>query len=138
MKVWAKYLVVGWSVIAAAIVVVSFTLMKSHFVEEEYEIMMAYKVPEKVAAANNTQSDWELVGENLFQGQDAFDSISITKKQFVERMRKAKGVTIESKQRVKDNALYLYLPLYAFAVWMMPILVFSLLGMLFSGKAQTK
>jgi hypothetical protein len=120
-----------------AIVLVSFQLMKSHFIEEDYEVTTVFKVPEKLPATAN-MSNWEFVGEDLFSGKDAFDAISITKKEFVDRMKKAKGVTIDSKTKIKDKSVYLYLPLYAFVVWMIPIVVFSLVGLLFSRKTEDK
>jgi hypothetical protein len=138
MKIWAKYLTIGWFIVCVAIVIVSFQLMKSHFVEEDYEVMMVYKVPEKMAATDKFTHDWEAVAENLFYNKDVFDTISITKKEFVDRMKKAKGVTIESKTKIKDKSVYLLLPLYAFAVWTIPILVFSLVGLLFSRKTEPK
>ena len=52
MKIWAKYLTIGWSIVTVAIVIVSFQLMKSHFIEEDYEVMMVYKVPEKMPATD--------------------------------------------------------------------------------------
>lgn len=138
MNIWAKYLTIGWSIVTVAIVIVSFQLMKNQFIEEDYEVMMVYKVPEKMATTDNVPSHWEAVAENLFYNKDIFDTISITKKEFVERMKKAKGVTIESKNKIKDKSVYLFLPLYAFAVWTVPILVFSLVGLLFSRKAEVK
>lgn len=138
MKIWAKYLTIGWSIVTVAIVIVSFQLMKSHFIEEDYEVMMVYKVPEKMAATDNVPGHWETISENLFYNKDVFDTISITKKEFIDRMKKAKGVTIESKTKIKDKSVYLFLPLYAFAVWTIPIVVFSLVGLLFSRKAEGK
>jgi hypothetical protein len=136
VKAWAKYLIVGWSIVSVAIVIVSFQLMKGHFIEEDYEITMIYKIPEKVVMTNDTQI--ELLGQPLFQGKDIFDNLSITKKEFVERMKKAKGITIESRNKIKDKLVYLFLPLYAFAVWMIPTVVFALVGLLFSRKAEVK
>jgi hypothetical protein len=138
MKLWAKYLIIGWSIVTVAIVIVSFQLMKSHFIEEDYEIMMVYKEPEKMPASDNGPGHWEAVAENLFFNKDVFDTIAITKKEFVDRMKKAKGVTIDSKTTIKDKSVYLFLPLYTFLVWTIPILVFSLVGFLFSRKAEDK
>jgi len=144
MKIWAKYLTIGWSIVTVAIVIVSFQLMKSHFIEEDYEVMMVYKVPEKMPATDKFPHDWEAVAENLFYNKTdplgllEFNTISITKKQFVDRMKKAKGVTIESKTKIKDKSAYLFLPLYAFGVWAIPILLFSLVGLLFSRRTEVR
>jgi hypothetical protein len=143
MKVWAKYLIIGWSVVSAAIIIVSFQIMKSEYIEEDYQVMMVYKVPEK-EKVEGSAGHWEAVAENLFYTKtdplNLLDYISpvLTKKEFVEKMKKAKGITIESISKIKDKIIYVYLPIYAFAVWMIPILVFSLIGLLFSRKAESK
>jgi hypothetical protein len=131
MKIWAKYLIIGWSIVTVGIIIVSFQLMKNHFIEETYEVWVVYKDLEEAG-------DLELIAQDLFYNKDVFDTLnpSITKKEFVERMKKAKRITIESKNKIKDKSIYLFLPLYAFAVWMIPILVFSLIGLLFSRKAE--
>lgn len=135
MRIWAKYLIIGWSIVSVGIIIVTFQIMKAAFIDEDYEITIAYKTPEKVQATGNTQKEWEIVGETLFH--DVFDEISITKKQFIERIQKAKGITIESKHKLNDYKIYIYLPLYAFAVWGVPIVVFTLLGILFSKKKES-
>ena len=53
-------------------------------------------------------------------------------------MKKAKGITIRPRTNVKDESIYLFLPLYAFAVWMLPVLVFSLVGLLFSRNDEVR
>jgi hypothetical protein len=138
MKLWAKYLTIGWSIVCVAIVIVSYQLMKSHFVEEDYEISTVLKVPEKIPSTDKESHNIEMIGEFLFSGKDVFHTVSITKKEFVEKIKKAKGITIETKTKVKDNSIYLILPLYAFAIWMIPILVFSLVGLLFLTKKEVK
>lgn len=138
MKIWAKYLIIGWSIVTVAISILSFQIMKSHFGQEKYDILINYKEPEVVAAADNGQDGWEFVGESLFYGKDIYDKITITLKEFVDRMKKAKGVTIDSKTTIKDKSIYLYLPLYVFAIWAVPILVFCFLGLLFSAKLESK
>lgn len=144
MKIWAKYLTIGWSVVSVGIVIVSFQIIKDSYLEEDYEVMMVYKVPEKVAPTDKFPSEWEAVGEweavaeNLFFGKNVFNTLSITKKEFVDRMKKAKGVTIKSKNKIKDKSIYLLLPLYAFTVWSIPIFVFSLVGLLFSRRNEPK
>lgn len=138
MKSWTKYLIIGWSIVSVGIIIVSFQLMKNDFIQEDYEIMMIYKTPEKIPPTEKFPNEWEVLAEDLFYGKDVFDTLSITKKQFADRMKKAKGVTIESKNKVKDKSVYVFLPLYAFAVWAIPILVFSLLGILFYRKGEAK
>ena len=138
MRIWARYLIIGWSIVTLAIVIVTFQLMKSHFIEEDYEVTLVYKTPEKVKSATNSDKEWEIVAESLFFGKDVFDTISITKKEFIERIKKAKSVTIESKNKVKDTSVYLFFPIYAFIVWSIPVLVFSLIGLLFSRKNETR
>jgi len=134
MKDWIKFLIIGWSIVSLGILIVSFQIMKEDFIQEDYEIMMIYKTPEKIAPTENFPHEWEAVAENLFYGKDIFDNIAITKKQFVERMKKAKGVTITSKNRIKNRSVYTFLPVYAFGIWALPIIVFSLIGIVFTQK----
>ena len=153
MRTWMKYLIIGWSIVSVGIIIVSFQIMKTDFIQEDYEINMIYKSPEKfvpksaesivdsaLKGKKEKQADfpheWEVVAESLFYEKDVFDTLSITKKEFTDRMKKAKGVTIESKNKVKDKSVYVFLPLYAFTVWAIPILVFSLLGSLFTKKRE--
>ncbi len=132
MRTWMKYLVIGWSIISVGIIIISFQFMKKDFIEEAYEIYTVYKTPEK----ENSSSNWETIGENLFYEKDDHDLFNkfISKEEFVERMKKAKGINIYTKNRIKDRSIYVQLPLYAFAVWAIPILVFSLVGSLFTKK----
>ena len=151
MKIWAKYLIIGWSIVTFAIVIVSYQLTKSWFTE--YEIMAVYKVPEKMATTNNAPG-WEVVAKDLFyiEGDPlalmpgsgvempgvGVETTSITKDEFLDKMKKAKGITIRPRTNVKDESIYLFLPLYAFAVWMLPVLVFSLVGLLFSRNDEVR
>jgi hypothetical protein len=147
MRTWIKYLIIGWSIVSIVLVIVSFQLAKSDFVKEDYEIMMVLKAPEKAALTpppGYILDEPEVIAEKLFPKQKAKDFLhgldpSITKKEFVDKIKKAKGVTIESKTKV-DKAIYVILPIYAFLVWGIPILVFSLVGVIFGrGKGnQTK
>jgi hypothetical protein len=142
MKGWMKYLIIGWSIVSVGLVIVSFQLAKSDFIKEDYEIMMVLKAPEKAALTpppGYILDEPEVIAEKLFPGQKAKDFLdgldpSITKKEFVDKIKKAKGVTIESKTKV-NKAIYMILPIYAFLVWGIPILVFSLVGVIF-GRAK--
>ena len=132
MGTWAKYLIIGWSMVSIGIIIVAFQVMEEDFIEKDFDVVMIYKTPEKASA--DLPSNLTAIGEDLFYGKDEFDNLSITKEQFVERMKKAKGITIQSKNRIKDRSIYIYLPIYGFAIWAIPILVFSLLGNLFIKK----
>lgn len=143
MKAWMKYLIIGWSIVSVGIVIVSFQLMKLNSIEESHSIMLVYKAPEKPAPTGNVSDGWEVIAEDLFYNKNGNDLLSpfdptITKKEFVDKMKKAKGITIESKSKVKDNSIYLWFPIYSFLVWGVPILVFSLVGLLFSRKSDSK
>jgi|GEM_PF-2599355 hypothetical protein len=129
MKVWIKYLIIGWSIACVGIVIVSFQLMKSHFIEEDYFITATLKEPVKETLKDGRE--WTQTGEMLFGYGDVFNEIALTKKEFVDRMKKAKGITIESKNTVRDNLIYIVLPIYVFTIWAIPILVFSLVGLIF-------
>ena len=141
MKIWAKYLIIGWSIVSAAIIIVSFQIMKNDYIEEDYEVMMVYTVPEKEKIEGSTGHLEAIAADLFYKKTDPLSLLdyvapALTKKEFVEKMKKAKGITIESNSKIKDKIIYVYLPIYAFAVWMIPILVFSLMGLLFSRKAE--
>lgn len=133
MKIWIKYLIIGWSIMCIGIIVVSYQIMKFNFVNEEYEITMSYKVPAKIPSQESKANDWIIVAETLFP-QGLVDQAFTTQKEVKEKLMKAKGVTIKSKNEVKDNLIYVFLPLYAFIIWAFPILIFSLIGILFGKK----
>ncbi len=103
MKVWMKYLIIGWSIVCVAMVIVSFQLMKSQFIKEDYFITATLKEP--VKGTLNDGNEWIQTGEVLFGYGDAFDNIAITKKEFVDRMKKAKGIEIEN-QKARLTILY--------------------------------
>ena len=134
MKDWTKFLIIGWSIVSVGIIIVSFQIMKEDFIQEDYTIMMLLKTPERFAPTEEFPEGIVFDAQNLFHGKDIFDEFSITKKQFVERIKKAKEVTIESKNKIEDKSIYILLPLYAFGVWAIPIIVFALIGILFTKK----
>jgi hypothetical protein len=76
MKQWTKYLVIGWSIVSIGVIIVSFQILKTDYIQDDYEIMIVLKTPEKIAEFPNV----ELLAENIFSCRDAFGTISITKK----------------------------------------------------------
>jgi hypothetical protein len=142
MKTWMKYLVIGWSIASVGIIIVSFQLIKSNVIKEHHTITMVYKTPEKPAAIDKVPIGWEVIAEELFHEKDVFDRLSvldptITKLEFVDKIKKAKGLTIESKRNITDNSIYIFFPIYSFFVWGLPILVFSLIGVIFGREKKT-
>ena len=77
---------------------------------------------------------WDAIAWGLYGA----DEETLAKKQLVERIMKAKGIMIASKSKVKDKSIYIFLPLYAFAVWAMPITVFSLVGIFLAKERLSK
>jgi hypothetical protein len=119
MRTWMKYLVIGWSIVSVGIAALCLPVMKTHFIKEDYRVIMALKTPEKFG-------DLERIGEDLFyDSKNGINDVSISKQEFVERMKKVKGVTIESKTTV-DSIIYKLLPIYTFFLWCIPITVFLL------------
>ncbi len=125
MKTLIKYLIVGWSIVTISIIIISYQIMKEEFIQEDYFISFPLKNPEKIS------DKITLIAEGLFgRDKDGYPTV-LTKKEFVEKIKKAKGVTIESQNKVKNKLIFLFLPLYSFTVWAVPILIFSLIGILF-------
>ncbi|MBI4764277.1 MAG: hypothetical protein HY787_06710 [Deltaproteobacteria bacterium] len=122
MRTWTKLLVVGWSILCIGIIVVSFQIMKKDYVAETYSIWAPLLVPEKVGDGVERLAAWLYPNQN-----ERF----LSKEQFIERVKGAKGVELKSEHTVKNKAIYLYLPIYSFVVWAFPILVFVAVGRLF-------
>ena len=136
MKEWIKFLIIGWSIVSVGIIIVSFQMMKEDYIQEDYTIMMLLKTPERFGVSEeDPEGIFHWNAENLFLGERGiFDENSITKKEFVERMKKAKGVEITSKNYIVDKSIYIFLPIYAFGVWAIPIIVFTLIRVVFTQK----
>lgn len=140
MKTWIKYLIIGWSIACAGIFIVSYQMLKSEAIVERHSVTLVPAAPANHAPAY----DWEAVGDDLF-GRDLVDKKidplslyepTITKQDFVHRMKNAKGVVIESKTRAIGKIIYVLFPIYAFAIWAIPITVFLVLGMIFGGEER--
>lgn len=143
MRTWMKYLIIGWSIVSVGIVIISFQVMKPDFIQEDYRIDLVFKTPEKVAPNVERITEELFAGkttlttEELFSGKDVFDKISITKEEFVDKIKKAKVITLESKTNVNKD-IYMVLPIYSFIIWCIPILVFSLVGVIFGRGKGTQ
>ncbi len=123
MRIWMKYLIVGWSIISVGIILVSFQIMKYDFINEDYEITEYLK--------NSTTNPIAIsLGEELFR-DNAFGQWAITKTEFINRIKNSKNIHLQSNHKVQNRTIYLYLPIYGFMVWGIPIFIFSLLGDLF-------
>ncbi len=129
MKSWTKFLIIGWSIVSLGIIIISYQIMKKEYIQEDYEVSVILKTPQKISP------NFELIAEPLFKDENIKEgNILLTKMEFVEVIKKAKGIEIQSKSIVKDKSIYLILPIYAFAIWMIPVTVFSLLGLLFTRR----
>lgn len=144
MKTWIKYLIIGWSIVCVGIIIVSYLIMKREYVREDYGISIVYK-----ASPNPTPGQiyntWEILGESLFKDVDRKEGelLLLSKEEFVQAIKRAKGdlsklkgIEIQSNSQVKDKSIYLALPLYSFTVWAIPILIFSLIGIIFQKKSS--
>lgn len=125
MKTWAKYLVIGWSIICIGVILLSFQIMKDDFIKQDYDIYLPLKVPEKI------NDNFEFIGSSLYHNDEKF----LSKEEFIKRVKGIKSIELQSDYKV-NKAIYLVLPIYAFMVWALPILMFALLGNLF-GKNKT-
>jgi len=129
MRIWIKYLILDWSIVTVGIILISFQIMKNDFIKEDYEITEYLKNPETNPSGFSLEE--ELFRDNIL-GQWA-----ITKNEFVKRIKNSERIHIKSNHKIQDKTIYLYLPIYGFIVWGVPIFVFSLLGNLF-GKSKNK
>ena len=75
MRIWMKYLIVGWSVITARIILAAFQVMKYDFIKEDYEINEYLKNSELNPSGISLE-------EELFK-DNAFGQWAITKSEFI-------------------------------------------------------
>ena len=129
MRIWMKYLIVGWSIITAGIILAAFQVMKYDFIKEDYEINEYLKNSELNPSGISLE-------EELFK-DNAFGQWAITKSEFINRIKNSERIHLESNHKVQYRTIYLYLPIYGFIIWSVPIFVFSLLGYLF-GKSKNR
>jgi len=97
--------------------------MKKEFVQEDYAIDLPLCQP-------------ELLGENIKRIGNIiyYNKEFLSKDEFIEQIKGVKSIELKSTHKVKNNKIYIFLPLYAFGIWAIPIFVFSLVGNLFSRK----
>jgi hypothetical protein len=122
-----KFLVIGWSIVCVGIMLFTYPIMKKQYIDEDYEIYLALKEPVKVGKNSYRLS------ESLFQQDER-----ITKKQMVSRLQdiNIENITITTIQKRFDDRIYIVLPLFTFLVWVIPVTVFSLVGVLFSRRTD--
>lgn len=122
-----KFLVIGWSIVCVGIMLFTYPIMKKQYIDEDYEIYLALKEPVKVGKNSYRLS------ESLFQQDER-----ITKKQMVSRLQDTniENITITTIQKRFDDRIYIVLPLFTFLVWVIPVTVFSLVGVLFSRRTD--
>jgi hypothetical protein len=127
MTTWMKYLVIGWSIVCVGIALFTYPIMKKQYIDEDYEIYLPLKEPVKVGKNSYRLS------ESLFQQDER-----ITKKQLVSRLENTniENITITTIQKRFDDRIYIVLPLLTFLVWFIPVMVFSLVGILFSRRTD--
>ena len=136
MNTWMKYLVVGWSIVSLGIILVSFQLMNKNLINENYIIPLPETLQAKISEAKKHDYTNQEVIDYL---QDKFkelidrETLSI-KAEELNKLLMTKELHIKSQHNV-DSIIYLILPIYAFGIWAIPILVFSIVGSIFSRKS---
>lgn len=125
MRSLLRYFVIGWSIVTIGILIVSYGIMKKDYVQEQYEIVLSTKDPEAFEVA------FSQVSANIFHYTDNEGVAHLTNKPTMLDNVDRKGIKVRSNNQVKNARIYLFLPIYAFLIWALPIAVFSLLGRLF-------
>ena len=123
MKTWLKYLVIGWSIVCIGIVIVSFQIMKKDYVKDSYNIDLPMQSGPGLLP----------IARIIFDNENEM----LSKEQFIEVIKGCKSIELRSEHKVINRAIYLYLPIYSFIVWALPILVFAFLGIIFE-KAKAE
>ena len=135
MKTWMKYLVIGWSIVSVAVVVISFQIMREDIIEEEYYIPLPELLKAKIREAKQDgYNDQEIVDFLLNKLKELITQkkLSPTEEE-LNALLKTKEIQVRFHRNV-DPIFYIVLPIYAFLIWGIPILVFSLVGIMFSRK----
>lgn len=127
MKTWIKLLIIGWSIVSVAIIIVSYQVMKYNYVTEDYSVELPLRTPVK--------GDTFTILSSIIYHDDNMKFLS--KQEFIEHIKDAKSINLHSSHTVKNRGIYLYLPLYSFVIWAFPILIFALLGILFERSKTT-
>ena len=136
MKTWMKYLVIGWSIVSVGLILVTFQIMKKDFIEERYFIKPPALLQNKINNAKEERYSNKEIYEYLV---DKYKELLIDKKmskntEELNDILKDEGILrIESQHRT-ESLIYLLLPAYTFLIWAVPIMVFSLCGLVFDKK----
>lgn len=154
MNTWIKYLIIGWSIVSVGLVVLSFRVTKRSIIEEKYFISLPESIQHKISRIITPRLpegfilDMTNYKKEGFTDQEIFDytlkklaemlsdaKITLTTKEFNTILKDVKELQIESQHKVKNPLeFYILFPLYAFLIWALPIIVFSLVGLVFSRK----
>ncbi len=127
MKTWIRFLTIGWSFVSAAIIIVTYNVMKYEFVTEDYIIELTHNSSE-LKPGDIYDLRKQTIVSYLYNN---YNGMPLYKSEFIERIKNVKSINLNSSHSVDNKSIYLYLPLYSFVVWAFPILVFTLLGILF-------
>jgi hypothetical protein len=111
IKAWIRMLVIGWSIVSVGIILVSYQVMKHGYVTEDYSVELPLQ----------GSFSGEITGISRLLYADRDDQY-LSKQQFLESIKDAKAINLHSSYTVKNQAIYLYLPIYSFVIWAFPIL----------------
>ncbi len=135
MKTWMKYLIIGWSIVSVVVVLISFQIMREDIIEEEYYIPLPELLQTKIKEAKQDgYNDQEIVDFLLNQLEELITQkkLSPTEEE-LNALLKTKEIQVRFQRNV-EPILYIVLPIYAFLIWALPILVFSLIGTIFTRR----
>ena len=146
MRTYFKYLIICWSIICTALFFYLVKIMKIETTETKYVIhpmkegnittkeIMDLEIsppPGFVIDKDSPLTTKELRQlERNFELKNDYYALNLI------RLLKEKGVEIEFKQGIKDAQFAVLFITFAFIVWAIPIVVFSLLGLMF-GRSKT-
>lgn len=120
MKSYARLLVIGWSIVCVGIIVSSFKAIATGSQTVTVEMDM-FKAP---------SGGWQ----DILKIESLSEPPGVIPIWFKE-IANANPKSLEYREkRTLDRSFYIRLPAYAFAVWAVPIVVFSLIGLLFDRK----
>ena len=137
MKTYFKYLIIGWSIVSIVLVILSFQVMKKEFIEEKFVLWMpSLKQAEGkyVFGEQLFQITLEELGKKVKARYSEYSDLEdrdVGRRVF-DKYLKDKGLDVEL--RYEPSIFYIVFPIYTFFIWALPVIVFSLVGIIFSRK----
>ncbi len=135
MKTWMKYLVIGWSIVCLGLIIATFQIMKNEYVEVSYSIEPSKATQNWALNRIRTDSNNQDIYNFLIKRyKEIFIDKRIIETTELNNILKDEAFFKVESHYIIDNMIFVLYPIYAFLIWGTPVLVFSLIGVIFTRK----